>query len=648
MLELKMLHYFDAAFRAPSLRDAAAKLGIAVSSLSESMNALEEELGMMLFERAGRGLRPTQASYWLFREIFKILNIEGFTTNYARRGRTSFRTISIHLHTSFSIGALPVAIARAIRAMAHAAPEVYFAINWDDEVYQLPHAPPLPADQPVIQIVYKDESESETICPDYGKMHIIGSDALMLLGRPSLMSASDASLEPIHIPHIPILSHYAPERFPKSGNRFSDKKLRSKTQDLEPFVELSETKTALMAKLKRRSDLKNIKDHSLAGPVELIQALHLHDRHAPVIVPASSLLGRFKSIQNFAQPLAPPFALKLVAIMTGHDPAGCSFIGRLRAAFASSQEKLRAQPLITARQLHYFKLVKEAGSIKAGASAASIAHSAVTAQLAKLQSKIHQPLFERRAKHLYLTEAGRRFSQAGEMLENSLGKLRLTRPQATMVAGNRIELGILPAIGPNSLLIAKVTEAVEIWRMSHPEERLRISEASHNSLQTGIRRGTLHLGVVAVKSRHLPRFDIGATEPLGLVYTSQLNLCPQNGTISYDELAAIPLVLPTKQFGLRQLIDSASHSSRIFLRSVIEVESLSMCVAMVRRGCIATILPRSDIQTELESDELCFSLIENPTIIRRLQVIYSSDRTLTAQERDLVALLRIHLRAIAC
>jgi len=35
------------------------------------------------------------------------------------------------------------------------------------------------------------------------------------------------------------------ERFPKSGNRFSDKKRRSKTQDLERFAEPSEAKTAL-------------------------------------------------------------------------------------------------------------------------------------------------------------------------------------------------------------------------------------------------------------------------------------------------------------------------------------------------------------------------------------------------------------------
>jgi len=357
MLELKLLHYFDAAFRAPSFREAAIELGIAISSLSGSMSALEEELGMVLFERAGRGLRPTRTAYWLFREAFSALNTEWFTTNYAKRGRTPFRTISIRLDTSFSVGRLPVAIAHAIRAMALIAPEVHFAINWDCDRFH--------DAQPVIKICYQDHTDSEALFPDSGEMHIIGSDALMLLGRASLMSDSSTPLEQIHVPPIPGL-----------------------------------TRRSLLAKLKRRNDLKHIKSNSSDSPVELIQALHAHDRHSPVVVPAHSLSGRFRSIQDFARPLTPAFELKLVAIMTGHDPAGLPFIDRLRDAVAAPQEKLGSAPLITARKLHYFKLVQEAGSVKASASTASVAPSAVATQLAKLQKRIGQPLLEYRAKRL--------------------------------------------------------------------------------------------------------------------------------------------------------------------------------------------------------------------------------------------------------
>ena len=51
MLHARMLHYLDTVARAGSIRGAAERLNIAASSINRQILALEEELGVKLFER---------------------------------------------------------------------------------------------------------------------------------------------------------------------------------------------------------------------------------------------------------------------------------------------------------------------------------------------------------------------------------------------------------------------------------------------------------------------------------------------------------------------------------------------------------------------------------------------------------------------
>ena len=60
-MTLQQLQYFLAAFRRGSFSAAAEELHLAQPSLSEQVRRLEAELGVRLFQRVGRGLKPTEA-----------------------------------------------------------------------------------------------------------------------------------------------------------------------------------------------------------------------------------------------------------------------------------------------------------------------------------------------------------------------------------------------------------------------------------------------------------------------------------------------------------------------------------------------------------------------------------------------------------
>jgi DNA-binding transcriptional LysR family regulator len=91
------------------------------------------------------------------------------------------------------------------------------------------------------------------------------------------------------------------------------------------------------------------------------------------------------------------------------------------------------------------------------------------------------------------------------------------------------------------------------------------------------------------------------------------------------------------------LLDGAARTAGIEIRPRHEIDALTMLIALLARERIATVLPASAVRPEILSRELSAHPIIEPTINRRLFVIYSGDRSLTPAERDLVKLLRIHL-----
>lgn len=73
MLHSRKLHYIDEIARAGSIRKAAQRLNVASSAINRQILALEEELGVPIFERLPRGLRLTAAGELCIEHIREVL-----------------------------------------------------------------------------------------------------------------------------------------------------------------------------------------------------------------------------------------------------------------------------------------------------------------------------------------------------------------------------------------------------------------------------------------------------------------------------------------------------------------------------------------------------------------------------------------------
>jgi DNA-binding transcriptional LysR family regulator len=508
----------------------------------------------------------------------------------------------------FSIGRISTAIFQSIELVQQNFPNIFFKVYWTEDD---PHpTTAITAEPPAtnrIDLRYLAPLPD----PPSRDVHMVATDTLVLArlkvpSNPELSAARSPGSQ-IVVPRIPRPLQLRLEQFLRG----------QKAIESADLVFTSENSGSILKLLADRPEASFL--------VPSFAVSHL--------AALSNL-----SIDDFGENLDVP----IVALIDGEDAAARSFVGHLRTLLSQDGVDRPFEPRLTLRQLNYFTLLRQAGSVTRAAKLAAVAQPAVTEQLNKLETVVGR-LFVRHRHGLELTAEGRRFAQASQLLLALLDELKLKRPRAVLLTGGRVELGILPSVGPDGYLLSRITRAVEIWRARHPAMHLRILEEPNFILQERISQGTLDLGIVTTRSPRMARFDLGSSEELALIANSRQNVLPEKGAVHIAQLANLPLVLPSTDFGIRQRIDAACHQHGIVVTPVIEVDSLSMCVALIRESALCTILPPSELTREIQSGELVYRYL-SPKLVRTVQIIYSAKRALTQAERDLVELLRIELQ----
>src|SRR4051794_13706566 len=96
MIDIQRLRVFRAVVASGSVQAAADHLGYTPSAVSQQISALQKETGLVLFEKAGRGISPTATAKVLAAEsedLMESLNRLGGVVDHLRDGRTGSLTI---------------------------------------------------------------------------------------------------------------------------------------------------------------------------------------------------------------------------------------------------------------------------------------------------------------------------------------------------------------------------------------------------------------------------------------------------------------------------------------------------------------------------------------------------------------------------
>ena len=122
-MEFRQIRYFEAVARTLSFSRAAEILHVAQPALSRQIQQLEDELGVLLFDRSLRPLKLTNAGAFLFAQSIQIIErLEEVQCAMQRLGAGGARWMGVGFTPSLLYGALPKAL--KIFSDAHPAVEV--------------------------------------------------------------------------------------------------------------------------------------------------------------------------------------------------------------------------------------------------------------------------------------------------------------------------------------------------------------------------------------------------------------------------------------------------------------------------------------------------------------------------------------------
>ena len=237
------------------------------------------------------------------------------------------------------------------------------------------------------------------------------------------------------------------------------------------------------------------------------------------------------------------------------------------------------------RQLHYFVCVVELGSMGRAAQQLGVGTSALSQQISRLESELATRLLQRTSTGVVPTAAGLAFWAQAQLAIRHAGAAKAAARHARL--SGQVSVGMAPSTG--AVLGLPFLLAM---RERYPDIGVRLVETLSGNLASMIGMRQLDLAVL-FQAERAQRWSVMPLleERLFVIARQETVGLPEQGPLSFGQIAGLPLILPSDQHGLRALIEVAATRAGVALNVVLEIDGLAMLMDAVRAGLGATIQP---------------------------------------------------------
>ena len=294
------------------------------------------------------------------------------------------------------------------------------------------------------------------------------------------------------------------------------------------------------------------------------------------------------------------------------------------------------------RHLYYFLIIVEAGSFSQAARTIHVAQPALSQQIAELEASLGVSLLQRSARGVRPTAAGQKFyDEESSILRKYENLPGLVRSSSGDVEG-RVGLGM-----PASLSTTLVGPFIERCRADHPKVTLKFIDGDSEFLREEVEKSRLDLAL-AYEDEFFP---VVLRQPLfrqnHYLISSKHSAPAVSGTVSLEQVAKIPLVLPGPLNARRVVIDRTFAEAGLSLNVAAEAVTVSSEFSAVRSGAGSTIFNLGDM-SGFSLDDFAEPVLIQPTFYLTCCLIWSNEFPLTlAAERVktlLIDFLKDHIR----
>ncbi|ECR5031015.1 tricarballylate utilization LysR family transcriptional regulator TcuR [Salmonella enterica] len=274
------------------------------------------------------------------------------------------------------------------------------------------------------------------------------------------------------------------------------------------------------------------------------------------------------------------------------------------------------------RQLRYFVRIIETGSMGSAAQDLDIGVSALSQQMSRLENELAIRLLQRTSRGVTPTNAGLAFYSQAQLALRHADDAILAAREARL--SGHVSVGMAPSTA--SILGIPFIHAMQ---ENYADVRLHVVESLSGNLERMINTRQIDLAVVFQKDKIL-RWSARPIleEQLFLIGSHSLLTALPDNPITPEQLAGIPLIMPSQGHGLRGRLDAVCQEHALNVEIVAEIDGLALLMRAVRDGLGATLQPGAAI-SHLDNDALRVIGVHNPVLSRPNFLVSLSDDELT-------------------
>jgi LysR family transcriptional regulator, nitrogen assimilation regulatory protein len=281
-------------------------------------------------------------------------------------------------------------------------------------------------------------------------------------------------------------------------------------------------------------------------------------------------------------------------------------------------------------QLRCFLATAELGSVTRAAARLDIAQPTLSQILLRLEDELGIRLFERTARGVLLTDPGRVFQEHARIILRDMDRARAEVRRHDADAPTTVAIGLPSSI--SSLIGARLVVAA---RERLPRVSVHLDEAFSGHIRAWLEEGRIELGMLhhADALRHLSVRRL-AVEDCCLVGPPGRFGPPGRHGIAAEPVSLVgsqprPLIMPTREHGLRQLVEREARAQGVELEVEIELDSLNHIRTLVSAGHGYSVLSHSAVQEDLAAGRLSAAPLGRPAIRRPIYLVRNPTRAVT-------------------
>lgn len=277
----------------------------------------------------------------------------------------------------------------------------------------------------------------------------------------------------------------------------------------------------------------------------------------------------------------------------------------------------------TIRQLESFQAVIELGNFSRAAERLRMSQPALSQAIRELEDGLGIRLFDRTTRRVELTEAGQVF-QATALA----GLTEIERAVSMVQDLSNLRRGLVRIAAPPLLAATALPRAIRMIARAHPGLDIRIEDLATDRIVERLRRNGAEIGVGT-----FPPGEEGLTITPVLrdrlsVFVNPRHRFAGRTELRWAELADQPVVVLTRESGLRLLTEMGFESAGLPLRPAHEVHQIHTALALVAELDAVAILPVYASGALHGRDYRVVALID-PPITRDISLARLRDKTPT-------------------